>query len=206
VLVLSTVTASPAHAQSTNPVDERAERLTNLMLELLPFGYLMEQAAANEPTWPLMKKASNVNAEQLACVRGELSAAGYRRAKLKEARAYVVANPSRFEGDVAVLEEGAAKLVGKLMLAGFDAARSGGKVDPAVVMKTATSGQLIALSNFMYDPKYEPLRNVAGVGDAFSGKSGEESQKRGEGLGLALMSTLTLKALDACQVPPSVIF
>jgi hypothetical protein len=197
--------ASSASAQ-TAPASERVDRLTDLVVQLMPMGQIMEIAASRNPSWPLMAKASNVTPEQLACIRGQLGADKYRAVRQKEVEAYLKANPSRYPADVEVLQNGAAKLLGQLMMAGANSAVAGKEADPATILKSANSAQLIAMTSFVYDPKFEPLRQMTGLGDMFSTKGGDDNRKRGEGLGATVITTLTLKALDTCQVPPSVIF
>ncbi|MBJ7574110.1 hypothetical protein [Luteimonas sp. MC1828] len=193
--------APAAHAQNVAPGD--IDRLAGLLVEMMPIGDVFDAIAKQDPTWPLQERPDAVTAEQLACMRGELSSAGYRRAKRADASAYASAHPSRVRGDIALLEGGASVLFGRLVMEG--AATEGGG-DSNAVLAGSTPAQLLSFMTVMTDPKHAALREAAGMGDAIDAtRSAEENEKSGYQLGASIVTQLMIKSLDTCQVPTSAI-
>jgi hypothetical protein len=200
LLACAGAAAMPADA----PADARAERLADALVKMLPMGKIFADAAAANPKWPLQEKPEAVSAEQLACVRGELSVDGYRRARLEEARQYAAANPSRMDQDLALLDGGAARLFGTMVQAGADEASTGKKAVPEEILASATSEEVLSFVTFISDPAYAGLRKLSGYGDAFDvTRSAHENEKAGEQLGASLAVQLMIKAMGTCKVPPS---
>lgn len=199
LVALATMSGMAAAQQATT-----VERLATALERMLPLGEIFEHVAADAPGWPLQANPDAVTPGQLACVRGELSVAGYRRSRLEEARQYAQANPSRVEDDVRLLEAGAADLLGALVKAGADAGASGTEASPDAIMKSATSAQMLSMVTFVSDPSYAPLRKLSGYGETFdiTGSAGE-NEKAGKQLGASLAAQLMLKAMATCSVPPS---
>lgn len=198
----SALAGGGAHAQDARDVD----RLADLVVEMLPLGRIFEAQAAKDPTWPLQDKAGAASAEQLACMRSELTQAGYRRSKRADLQAYAAANASRVASDVRLLEDGAAALFGSLVMAGADAERTGVEPDPNAVLAAAKPEQLLAFMTFFSDPNHSALRKAAGLGDALGlDKSAQENEAAGQQLGSSLSVQQMIKAMAACKVPTSVL-
>lgn len=208
LLLCGAFLAAPALAQNKSKVaPERLDRMADLLVELVPIGTIFESLAKDDPKWPMQEKPDAVDAKQLACLRGELSASGHRRAKRKEVDAYAETNPSRVSEDIKVMEEGAAFLMGKLMLAGAEQERTGKPVSEEQIMSQATPEQLAAFMSFMTHPDYVGLRRLAGVGNAFdTQKSAEENEEAGQQVGESLATKVMLNAMSACEIPASVLF
>ena len=181
--------------------------MTDVLVEMLPFGQVLDEAAAHDPTWPMQEKAKSVTTEQLACMRRELSSEGYRRSKHASVEAYAQANPSRFADDLKLLSGGAAALFGRLVKAGVSQGGGGSKADPNAILKSSTSDELLSFMTFFSDPDYAGLRDLSGVGNAMSiNKSSKENEAAGEGIGSSLVVKLMIKSMASCDVPPSAIF
>jgi hypothetical protein len=190
--------AKPAPAGNEDDV----ERLGELLIRMLPFGDIFDMVSAKDPQWPAQDTKGKVSAQQLACMRGELSSAGYRRMKLADAQAYADANPSRLSSDIELLEQGAADVFGKVVRAGIESEGS----DPVAVMKTFSPEQMMSFVTFFNDPNYGQLRKLSGVGDALSvSKSSEENEAAGEKLAATIVSQLMFKAMATCDVPMSAV-
>jgi len=203
VQVATAETAKPAPRTASAQAD--ADRLAALMEELMPFGSVFDMLAARDPKWPLQDTPKASTPERLRCMRDELSSAGYHRVRMQDARSYVATYPSRVGDDIAMLEQGAASVFGRMMMAGVESeAKGGGDVAPEAVMRDFTPEQLSSFMTFINDPNYAPLRKKIGFGDAFdSTKSAEENESAGERLGAALGSQLMLKAMSTCDIPMS---
>lgn len=181
--------------------------MTDLQVRMMPFGAIFDMLAKNDPNWPMQEKPGAVTPEQLGCLRGELSSPGYRRYKQAQVEVYLAANASRAASEIALLEEGAAELFGKLVLAGADSERSGVEADPQRVLKESTPEQMISFMSFFADPNHAELRKLSGLGDAISpGKSASENESAGEQLGSTITLQVMLKAMSTCGVPTSVLF
>ena len=203
----SLVLASPlALASAGAGQGAKIERLLDAMVEMMPFGRVFDMLASQDPTWPLTGAADRVDAGALACLRGELSSAGYRRYQLPLVTAYAVNNPDRVEKDLALLEGGGAALFGKLVIAGAEGERTGVEVNPEVVLADATPEQLTAFMEVFSDPGAAGLRELAGFGEALDlDKSEAENEAAGEKVGGDLAGMLLQRALRTCRVDPQLL-
>lgn len=207
LLALCAVFSAHAAKDAARPSKSDIGRMTDLQVRMLPFGAIFEMLAKEDPNWPMQEKPDAVTPKQLACLRGELSTPGYRRYKQAQVEAYLAANPSRAASEIALLEQGAAELFGKLVMAGADSERSGVEAQPEVLLKDATPEQMSSFMSFFGDPNHAELRKLSGLGDAISpGKSVSENESAGEQLGSTITVQVILKAMSTCKVPTSVLF
>lgn len=200
---------APAKSATALSADAGADvqRMTDLQVQMMPFGAIFDMLAKADPKWPMQEKPDAVTPGQLGCLRGELSTPGYRRYKQAQVEAYLAANPSRAAAEIALLEQGAAELFGKLVLAGADGERSGVQADPQIILKNASPEQMMSFMTFFGDPNHAELRKLSGLGDAISpGKSASENESAGEQLGSTITLQVMLKAMSTCEVPTSVLF
>jgi hypothetical protein len=187
-----------------NAREDVIERLTDAVVEAMPIGQIFDLAEAQSPLWPMQQKPEALTGEQLACVRGELSSAGYRRLKRAEVVAYAEANPSRTASDLQLLEAGAATLMGRLVMGGAQAASVGAAFDERKVLVDATTAQTLSLMKFFTDPDYAALRKLSGVGDSLSvSKSKDENEAAGKQVGQSLGLQHMITAMGTCKVPPA---
>lgn len=198
-------------AQAAGPKDAssgaKTDRLTDLMVELVPMGKIFEMLAKDNPKWPVQDKPEAVTPVQLSCLRAELSNTGYRRAKRKDVAEYVAENPSRIDAEVKLLEGGAAALMGRLMMAGAEGERTGVKMSEQEVLAGATPEQLASFMAFMTAPDHEALRKLSGIGNAFStSKSASENEQSGEAAGENLATQVMLRAMGECKVSMEALF
>lgn len=190
-----------------SPTPADIDKMTDHMVAMIPFGTMFDSIANDDPNWPLHEKPGAAKPEQLACMREELSAKGFRRYKRGQVEAYASAHPSRFSEDLALLDKGASVLFGKLVMAGAESERTGIEADPMAIMKDATPDQMASFMAFFSDPNYAELRKLSGLGDALSlNKSAEENESAGEQVGQSMATQLILRAMGACDVPTSVLF
>lgn len=213
-LLFSAVLALPAMAAAAGADkvekaarDGRIDRLNDLVVRAIPLGMIFDDLARQDPKWPMQAKPEAVNAKQLRCLRRELSDDGYRKAKREDVVAYVARHPSAIDQDIRVLDEGAAMMMGKLMMAGVEQERTGIEVDQNALMSEAEPAQLAAFMSFMTSPDHASLRRLAGIGNAFdSQRSAEENENAGEAAGADLATQVILRAMGRCDVPSSVLF
>ena len=204
MIVVGALLALAGALQAGTPDNAQVERMTDALVKMLPMGEIFEGAAAKDPKWPLQAKPEAVTAEQLACVRGELSVDGFRRSRLAEVRAYAAANPSRLDAELKLLESGAAELFGKMINAGAAQAAGGPQATAEAILADATSDQVLSFVTFVSDPSYADLRKLSGFGDALNiTKSESENEKAGHQLGASLAAQQMIKAMGTCKVPPS---
>lgn len=207
LLALCSVFAAQATQHAARPSQSDIQRMTDLQVRMLPFGAIFEMLAKEDPNWPMQEKPDAVTPKQLACLRGELSTPGYRRYKQAQVEAYKAAHSSRAASEIALLEQGAADLFGKLVMAGADSERSGVEAKPEVVLKDATPEQMSSFISFFGDPNHAELRKLSGLGDAISpGKSASENESAGEQLGSTITMQVILNAMSTCEVPTAVLF
>lgn len=199
---------SARDVQAASPKKETdVDRMTDLLVVMMPFGQIFEMAAKQDPNWPLQQKPGVLKPQELSCLRSELSADGFRRMKINDVKAYAETNKSRMTSDVQLLDQGASFLFGKLMMAGVESERTGVQVDPTDILKEATPDQMASFITFFNDPNYAELRKLSGLGDALGmGKSAKENESAGEQLGASLAIQVMLKAMTTCDVPTSVLF
>lgn len=202
-LLLSAFATGNAAAQTAPAVpDARIERFTDHLTEMLPIGVLLDEAASKDLNWPITNKVDTVSKTELACLREELSSQGLRKTKLAEVRSYAVAQPDRFDDDLKLLDTSVGLIFGKIVLAGSTEQRTGIKADPGAIIRNATPEQLIALTSFMHEPRYKPLREISGLGDLFDqARSTDESRRQGIAIGFAHVTKLVMRAMGTCGIP-----
>lgn len=202
--VACTVHAAPKADAKPARADADVARLTDLQVRMMPFGAIFDVLAKDDAHWPMQENPDAVTPAQLACLRGELSTPGFRRYKQAEVQAYVAANRPRVKAEIALLEQGAAEVFGKLVLAGAESERTGVEVTPESLLASATPDQMASFITLFGDPNYAALRTLSGLGDAIStGKSAEENESAGQQLGSAITVKIMLKAMSTCGVPTS---
>ncbi len=193
-------------AWAAAPSEAQIDRLTDLAVQAMPFGRIFDQLQAGDPTWPLGDKAGNATPAQMACLRSELSAAGYRRKKRADVVEYAKAHPEGVEADIRLLESGAAELFGKFVMAGAEGEAAGKPVDAEAIAAAATPAQGLSLAALASDPEHADLRVLLGMGTMFdklgTGKD-DDMQAEGEKQGTEVGVQLMLGAIATCQLPMS---
>jgi len=203
-LAQAAATAPVAAPAATAVSEADIDRLTDLLVQLMPFGKVFDSLGKADPKWPAQDRPTAVNAAELACLRGELSSAGVRRGKRKEVAIYAANRPHNVKRDIELLEGGAAALFGRLIMAGAESVDSGKPPETDSVVSSAGTAEQLSLMTLATDPQYLDLRNLAGLGDMFNQPGTEQdSQARGEKLGSNLVTVLMLKAMTTCDVPVS---
>ena len=205
LLIGATFNAYGAVAAKKTPeaaaYEKDVDKLTDLIVTLMPLGKVFESIAAENPAWPVQDQPDRVTKLQLHCLRSELSTEGYRKLKRKDVEAYAAAHRETLKSDIQALESGAAELFGKLVMAGADAERTGVEVKAEDVLKSASAAQIESFSFFFGEPKLLDLRKVGGIGNALStDKSKEENKSAGEALGEDMASKFMATAMKTCEV------
>lgn len=197
IALLLAVAAAPSHARDGAATEDAIERLTDGVVTMLPLGRIFDSVAATNPAWPA-KEGGKVDAQQLACLRSELSSEGYRRSKRADVVAYVQRNPSRVAGDVELLAK-AAPLFGRLVMAGAESSTTTAED----VLASASGEEMLAMVKVISDPSTSELRKLAGMGDAIGiDKSETENEATGKQLGASLAAQAIIQATITCKVPP----
>jgi hypothetical protein len=193
-------------AIAAEPSEADIDRLTDLVVKAMPMGIVFDDAMAKDPNWPLEDKAKNLTADQLACVRGELSAVGYRKGKRAEVVKYAQEHPANVERDIELLSAGAAELFSRFVLAGANQAAGGGSADVDAIISKASAAEGMSLVQLTTGAQYAELRTLIGFGAMFDEPPADSSkmQKRGEDQGMQLGAMLMIKAVGACNLPLSV--
>ena len=193
VLALASMPAFASTAQ--------VERLTDLVTQMLPMGRIFDLAATSSPQWPVVGAEDKVTVGQLGCLRGELSSAGYRRVVRARVQEYVANHAARIPGEIELLEQGAAVLFGKLVMAGAEGETTGNAPDPDAMLAAATPAELASFEAFFTGAEYAGLRKVVGVGEALSTeKTVEDNEAAGEQLGTDFASAFMRRAIETCGV------
>ena len=113
-------------------------------------------------------------------------------------------DPRKLEiDDLALLERGAARIFGTLMLAGAEAEQTGVPADEEALLAKFSPAETESLLTLMTDPAYRPLRVVAGIDGGFdANQSAAENEEKGEQMGMDLATRIMMAALDTCGVKP----
>ncbi len=193
-----------ASAQTISAAD--IDKMTDYVIELLPFSRIMESQMNIDEKWPLGDKAKNFSASEISCVRGNLSAKSYRESKLTDVKAYATKEPVRFANDLKLLETGVATLVGSLVMGGVEEQKTGVKFDQAQVFQKAKADQVSAFVSFFYDPQYKGLKDLSGFGSLTGQGSATDAKSQGFGIGVSTASKLIFGALEKCNLPMSKMF
>jgi hypothetical protein len=197
--------AMAATPEPARPSTEKADRLGNAMAELLPMGSIFELVAKDDPNFPLGEKVDKATPEQLSCLRTELSVEGFRRLKRSEAEPYVRDNAARVDDDLKLLESGAARVMGRLVMGGAESRKTGTTFDPQPFLMQSKPEELASFMAFMTDPNYAELRKLSGRGEAVNPlQEGGVEPGNGKALGASLGYQYVLKAMGTCNVPTSV--
>ena len=195
-LCLAPATASfaqetaPAAAASYTPSD--IDRLTDLVLLMMPLGEVLETELAKAPEWN-----KEFSKEQAACLQAELSNDGYRRYKRVAVEAYAAEHPERMKKDVELLGAGAASAFNRMMKAGVDAARENKEPDVAQIMAELSADELRSFMALL-DAENKPLLQMIGVDEALSG-----DEDKGEAVGERLVSEFVADRATYCHVDPA---
>ena len=206
LFAMAVLVVAGVNARAAEPGEADIDRLTDLVVQAMPFGVIFEGAQAQDPKWPLGDKAAKASAEQLACLRSELSSDGYRRIKRKDVVAYAKAHPADVMDDIRLLESGAAELFGKSVLAGAEGEASGKAVDPETIFASASAAQGMALTLLVTDKQYVDLRQLIGMGNMFEQiDEGGDAQAKGEEQDAQIGAMLMIGAMATCELPMSVL-
>lgn len=177
------------------------DKLTDLIVMLMPLGKIFESIAVENPAWPFQDQPERATKSQLSCLRSELSAEGFRRLKRKEVEVYAASHPDTIESDILLLESGVAELFGRLVMAGADSERTGVPVDSDAILKSASTAQVDAFTLFFSEPKLAELRKLGGVGNMLSSeKTKDENEAAGEQLGQDMASKFISTSMKTCEV------
>lgn len=194
------------HANDDKLPEAQADHVADRLVQMMPFGELMDETAKADPAWPLQERAGKSTPEQLACLRRELSADGYLRSRRARAVEYIADNPQRIDEDLRVLDR-VSPVVGRMVKLGMESGKTGKDVDPASVVKDMSADDLQSFLSFISEPKYASLRALSGLGEAFSlTRSVKENEDAGKSVGERLVGQLMIDAMATCDVPTSVLF
>jgi len=207
---LAVALLSPAQASALDvaapaqPLAAKVERMADLVDKAMPMGVIFEAAMKSDPAWPMQANPAALDATQLACLRGELGQEGTRRNKRAEVEAYVAGHAKQVDGEIELMEAGAADMMNRFMLAGAQGGSSQPQPDVNAIISASTPEQALSFIRFITAPEFADLRKLAGIGDVFDpANSAEQSEKDGERLGVSLGSTAILKAFGPCKIPMS---
>lgn len=197
VLALALLAHGASAADGVTPAQQ--SRMVDAALRVMPIGRIMEMAAAENPAWPGSADGL-LDAERLACLRGNLRAPAYRKVVERRVADYARTEPMRFADDLAVLEGDAGRLFAKLMSAGMESKFSGGanRFDTDALLKDEAPEALAQMVLLANDPRYVPLRAMLGIGAQIV--DGESGRKAGQAAGLTLMLPALTDAMTLCSV------
>ena len=193
-------------AIAAEPTEADIDRLTDLVVTTMPMGMVFDAAMAKDPNWPFEDNAKKLTAEQLTCIRSELSSEGYRRLKRADVVKYAHEHPSDVQRDIDLLGAGAADLFSRFVQAGANQEPGGAPPDIDAIVSKATAAEGMALVQLTTGKQYADLRTLIGFGAMFDEPPTDPSkmQKKGEDQGMQLGAMLMIKAVSACNLPLSV--
>ena len=177
--------------------DAKIERMTDMIVGMMPHGPAFDQLAAEDPNWPMSIRAAPFTAEELACARSELSSTGIRKRKTAEVRAYAAGDAAGFERDFALLDGGLAERYHVMIATQAAALRAGEFFDNEAWLQTMSAEQRAAVNALMRDPQQQQLRKLLEI-DPGSAEDADDplddAQRR-----QSLLRSLG-KAFDTCHI------
>jgi hypothetical protein len=185
-------------AQSRVADDPRVDRLTDLVVEMVPVGKIMGMVAGTNPKWPMHDNPGTVDDRQLACLRGELNDASYRRMKRAEVADYVIDHPDSVDAQIALLESGPARFFGLSALGGARSRLLGEKFDADALERTASTAELEAVERVAGAAEYRELRDLSGL-TVLLNAGNPQIKKSANGM-TGLLSSIFLRAMERCEV------
>lgn len=201
--VMAVAAALPSYAQGDPEFDAKIERMTDMVIEMSPMAIATTKGLALSAEWPLQGRAHLVSADELACLRNELSVTQLRKKKVEEVRAYALADSKRFAADFELLSTGISTLFANSVTAGIEAAQAGQRAVPSELMKDASGNQFLAMTLFTTDPKHQTLRELTGFDDAMKAASSSASPQSRQAANAAMFAKLIFSAMDACDIKPA---
>ena len=159
---------------------------------------MMGEAAARDPRWPLAEKAALVSPAQLGCMRQALAPGQVQAAQRQLALDYADAHPATLAADIAVLEGGAARLIGQAM-------RAGAGLKAPASTRPASEGEMRALAQFATDARFADLRQATGL-SRLAGGSPSADDERGKDIARALTVNFLTDAFLRCHIPVKLLY
>ncbi len=196
VAAAGAVTALAGCASLSPDKRSTTDRFADAYIELLPVAALMGHAAAKDPRWPLGEKAALVSAAQLGCMRQSLTPAEVEAVQRQTAKDYASAHADTLAADLAVLEGGAARLIGHAMRAG------GGMAETAAKPTTEQARALVAFAN---EARYADLRQATGL-TRLAGGPQSDATERGQDISRALTVKFLTDAFLRCHIPVKLLY
>lgn len=188
--------AGPALANA-----DKVKRLEEAVLTAIPMGGVFALIADGDADWPRRQFGPDITAGQSACLAGELSHDGERRRIRPLVTRYVADNPARIDDDLKMMELGG-PVLGKMMMAGAEQERTGVPVDQDAMIRSLSQAQTEAFVALIAEPRYAPLRELMGIGNAFNpAASAAENESSGEAAGEDLAVRIMRRAFAACDTP-----
>ena len=174
------------------------DRFASAYVELLPVADMMGEAAARDPRWPLAEKAALVSPAQLGCMRQVLAPGQVQAAQRQLALDYADAHPATLTADIAVLEGGAARLIGQAM-------RAGAGLKAPAPTRPASEGEMRALAQFATDARFAELRQATGL-SRLAGGSPRADDASGKDIARALTVNFLTDAFLRCHIPVKLLY
>jgi hypothetical protein len=155
----------------------------------------------------MQDKPNAVSADQLRCLRNRMSGKAYRDTKRDEVAKYAERHPTKIDEQIVLLDEGAAKYMGQLVMAGAHSNSDGKDVDIKAILMQAKAEELLAFMTLMTSAEHQELRDMSGLTMILdTGKASSENKPIDESPFATMASKLLLQAMSACEVPTSVMF
>lgn len=177
----------------------KVKRLEDALVTAIPMGEVFALIAGGDADWPRRQFDPGLSAGQSACLAGELSSEGERRRFRPLATRYVADNPARINDDLAMMELGG-PVLGKMMIAGAKQEQTGVPVDQEAMLAALTPAQIEAFVALVADPKYAPLRELMGIGNAFNPEASQaDNESAGEAAGEDLAVRIMRRAFAVCD-------
>jgi hypothetical protein len=177
----STAAREPAVNAPTSQ-DAALDRMTSHLLTMLPMDRIFQQVMGEHRE----ELNTQLDAKQLDCLQGEVSADAFRARKRADVQRFATAKPQDFESGLKVLDDGAAALIVNIM----EASLSGKDYE----MSGADPDDMVAFMSFVYASQHTDLRELSGFGDF--------SKPNASGAALeSMMNSLAADIGKRCSIP-----
>ena len=157
---------------------ENANDLIVLSHYALPIGTLLQVVKETSPLWPFGENASKLTAEQLRCVRAEISTLNYENLLAKNISLFVKNSPEEAGSTLTALQDGGAEIIRQTFLAATDVLQQKPNKLQTYFLEQVKNDKedrfLDKMANFvelMYAPLYQNFRDLTLISD-FTGTNG----------------------------------
>ncbi|MDR7192468.1 hypothetical protein [Luteimonas terrae] len=204
-LLVAVLPFASGAVRAQDDVDEAAvERMGELVSGVLPLGLLLDTIASMDPRWPFQDSPGMVDANQLACVRREMTPAQAERQVQARVRNYARIYGARMQEDMRLLDTDGARLFSKMLMSGLTAEAQGAAAPSEEEFFAQVSPEHFeGMERLLRDPQYGPIRELLGFPPLTAWI--DRNEALGHSVGTTFLLPMLSDAFTACDISMSVL-